>query len=161
MIRKLKTLRKLPPRERLFVLEIFATLCLGWLSEKFLPSKMLVRIYGRQMVETPARLPEEQEEFARHTGTTLAFVKKHLLWRSTCVMDAIAARIILKRRNIPSTVYIGFRHGVTSGPFNAHAWVRSGKWTVTGSPVHKTYRVGVYYGNLCRGPGDHESEISV
>jgi hypothetical protein len=52
-------------------------------------------------------------------------------WRSDCLLQAMAASAMLRKRNLPSHVCIGVRRGPT-GALEAHAWLVSGDYVVTG-----------------------------
>ncbi len=64
-------------------------------------------------------------------------------WVSTCLMQALAAQRMLRRRNIPATVYLAMLAGgrKTSDPLLAHAWVRCGDRVITGQCDESQYRV--------------------
>lgn len=49
-----------------------------------------------------------------------------------CLVNAIAGKAMLKRRRIPSAVYLGVaKNG--EGSLDAHAWLKAGKHLVTGA----------------------------
>jgi hypothetical protein len=61
-------------------------------------------------------------------GWAVAVAARRTPWRSLCLEQAIAAKMMLRRRGIASTMYLG----VTARPVHAHAWVRIGDLNVTG-----------------------------
>jgi hypothetical protein len=52
-------------------------------------------------------------------------------WRSDCLLQAMAASAMLRKRNLPGHVCIGVRRGA-GGALEAHAWLVSGDYVVTG-----------------------------
>jgi hypothetical protein len=58
-------------------------------------------------------------------------------WRAGCLEQAIAAKAMLRRRGIASTLYLG----VTRDPVGAHAWLRVGDVNVTGGRDVARYAV--------------------
>jgi len=61
-------------------------------------------------------------------------------WSSNCFPRAITALYLLRRRDIPATLYLGCRLEADS-EMKAHAWLRSGPRIVTGRPGHQQYSV--------------------
>ena len=51
-------------------------------------------------------------------------------WESKCLVRALTAQKLLKRKDIHSTMYLGCR--MEEGKMVAHAWLRCGKMYVTG-----------------------------
>jgi len=64
-------------------------------------------------------------------GAMLARVARHTWWRSMCLEQAVAGRWMLRRRGIPSTMYVGMAK--RDGNFIAHAWLVGEGRTVTGA----------------------------
>ena len=51
-------------------------------------------------------------------------------WESKCLVRALTAQRLLKKKGIPSTMYLGCK--MEEGNMVAHAWLRVGKLYVTG-----------------------------
>jgi len=51
-------------------------------------------------------------------------------WESKCLVRALTAQRLLKKKNIPSTMYLGCK--MADGKMVAHAWLRVGTLYVTG-----------------------------
>ena len=63
-------------------------------------------------------------------------------WGSVCLPQATAAKWMLKRRNIPATVYLGvMKDESRPEKLAAHAWVRCGEFILTGAKGHQQYTV--------------------
>ena len=54
--------------------------------------------------------------------------------KAVCLPQAMAARLMLKRRGIRSVIHFGAAKG-TEKPFDAHAWLDAAGVEVTGYPV--------------------------
>ena len=96
---------------------------------------LVARIGGTRVAAAPredvAAPPEAVEPRGNPIGTMLGRVARHTWWRSMCLEQAVAGRWMLRRRGIPSTMYVGMAK--RDGNFIAHAWlVREGR-TVTGA----------------------------
>jgi hypothetical protein len=85
------------------------------------PTDGTAPVSARQLAENhlSARIGYMIERAARTT-----------LWRSMCLEKALAGQWMLKRRGIPSTMYIGAAK--QDGKFVAHAWLVGEGQTVTG-----------------------------
>ena len=57
-----------------------------------------------------------------------------------CLVQGLAAKWMLQRRRIPSTLYFGVAKD-SAGNLLAHAWLRSGSQMVTGAEGRKQYAV--------------------
>ena len=58
----------------------------------------------------------------------------------TCLAQALTARVMLRRRNLPSTVSFGVRHG-SNGEYRFHAWVAQDHRVLTGGGALDTFSV--------------------
>jgi hypothetical protein len=58
-------------------------------------------------------------------------VWRHTPWSSNCLAKAITGKMMLKRRHIPSTLYMGLKK--SENGLEAHAWLRVGKNIITGN----------------------------
>jgi hypothetical protein len=67
-------------------------------------------------------------------------VQGYTPWNSNCLVQTIAAKLILQRRGVSSTLYLGVAPD-THEALQAHAWLRSGSIILTGAPGHRRYTV--------------------
>jgi len=82
----------------------------------------------------------------------IATVSRHAPWESKCLAQAIAAKILLRRRRLPNTLYLGV---AKTGPDNmiAHAWLLSEDDMVTGGDSNTGYTVVARFGDLAKETG--------
>ena len=114
---------------------------LGWSRMlKALPFSKVAPSLGDQMQETAMVSSEEDVRVARRVGHVIAVASRYTPWDSNCLVRAIAAGLMLKRRGISSTLYMGTGKD-KSGKMIAHAWLRSGPVYITGAEVMKEYSV--------------------
>ncbi len=73
-------------------------------------------------------------------GTAIGSMARRLPWKPKCLAQAIAGKIMLKRRYIPSALYLGVRKEADRS-LAAHAWLRSGDIILTGNYQLDTYTV--------------------
>lgn len=65
---------------------------------------------------------------------------------SKCLTQAMAAKIMLKRRKISSIVYLGLAKDKDNN-LKAHAWLKTGNEFITGQISHKKFQVISYFGS--------------
>jgi hypothetical protein len=112
----------------------FARLVVSWIS-----FRRLVPYLGRPMQESPEEASPLYRGRARRVAWGIYLVKSWLPWENTCLVQAIAAMIMLRRRRQPSTLYLGV--SIDHTEFEAHAWLRSGDVVVTGGEEKDKYKV--------------------
>ena len=76
----------------------------------------------------------------RTVGWALRVASKYTPWKSNCLAQAIAAKRMLHRRQLPSTLFLGVRKG-EQDEFEAHAWIDFGPITLTGGNDQAGYSV--------------------
>ena len=130
----------LPFGERFEVVE--AVLCLGVARLLILlPFRRLAPMLGTVL---PARglspVPPSVREsiVAQSVQRALARVANRVPWKATCLVQAIAGRLMLWRRGIPSVLHLGAKAGMDSD-LAAHAWLSCGDVPVTGAEHAQQY----------------------
>ena len=66
--------------------------------------------------------------------------KRVLPWKVKCFEEAIAAKMVLKKQKIKSTLYLGVDKDKEQ-KLIAHAWLKAGDFIVTGRQGHENYSV--------------------
>ena len=92
----------------------------------------------------PLAADDQQQERAASIGHVVELTARVMPFRAVCLQQAIALRRMLRRRNIPATVFLGVMPDTGGGipdsppiaggelPMSAHAWVKSGDRIVNG-----------------------------
>jgi hypothetical protein len=65
-------------------------------------------------------------------------------WPSTCLVQSLAAYLMLRRQGVASVVYLGVAKDA-AGEFIAHSWLRCGERIVTGGGSYQRYSVIAAY----------------
>ena len=94
---------------------------------------------GRSRVETGIDEPDPQERIRIMQIKTAISRCRHLPWARKCLVDSIAAKRMMDRRRIPSTIYLGVAKN--NHRLVAHAWIRSGNIWVSGGRERGRYTV--------------------
>ena len=118
------------PGDRALLLEAVCTLGLARLTILFVPFRRIAPVLGKTMAET-SRDDREHMVVAAGVSYAVETVARHTPWDSKCLARALAAKVMLRRRGVRSTLYLGLgKDGM--GGLLAHAWLRYGETIVTG-----------------------------
>ena len=101
------------------------------------------RIAARLGTAVPTSRPDDTAEHllaepkitqARQVSAAVRWIARFAPFRAVCIHQSIAAKLMLRRRGIPSTMYFGVSRSVDDGKIKlaAHAWVRAGQIEMTG-----------------------------
>ena len=71
-------------------------------------------------------------EEAGAVGRAIARAARHVPFRAACLQQAFAAFLMLRRRDLAATVYLGLARDAAGRGLEAHAWSRNGEVPVTG-----------------------------
>jgi hypothetical protein len=90
----------------------------------------------------------DEAHIAEEIGWAVTRAARHVPFNAVCLPQAMAARIMLKRRGVDSVLHFGARIGqdkvgqdkiAQDKPIDAHAWLDAAGVEVTGYPVADTY----------------------
>jgi len=102
--------------------------------------KRLAGYLGEHRAESSRELPESQLETTKCISWAVESASRFTPWKSNCFPKAITAQYLLRRRGIPSTLYLGCLVD-DADTMKAHAWLRSGPRIVTGRAGHQQFGV--------------------
>lgn len=75
---------------------------------------------------------------AQAVGWAVTRAAQHVPFKALCLPQAMAAKIMLRRRGVNSVLHFGAKIG-GDRPIDAHAWVDAAGVEVTGYPVAKSF----------------------
>ena len=110
-------------------------LALARLAVLIVPFRMIAPRLGVSRAETPETPVFDPVPVG--VAWAVGAAARRAPWRAACLEQALAAKAMLRRRGIESTLYLG----VTQDPVAAHAWVRVGDLNVTGGQNVARYAV--------------------
>jgi hypothetical protein len=141
--------RWIPVSELRAAVEAVLLLSTAAVAVRALPFRWYAPFLGRQERASPY-VPEALGAGGVPYDATAAVVRlgldraaRRLPWHSTCLMRALAGRVMLRRRGCPATVYLGVARGA-GGEQGFHAWVEAGAVSVSGggeAPGHTVVSV--------------------
>jgi hypothetical protein len=138
--------------DRWLLAQVFVLLGIARLALRVVPFRRLARHLGPLQAETAADVSLEHLAQARRVAVAIARVSPHTLWESNCFPQALTAKFWLRRRGIPTTLYLGvvLNKSDADDPshtsMEAHAWLRCGSFLVTGGRGHERFTVTAHFG---------------
>jgi len=128
-------------RRRALLAEAVTCLFAARLALIFIPFPRLARRLGTFVPPTDPRVlrtktvaADGQALLAEDIGWAVTRAARYLPFKAVCLPQAMAARIMLKRRGVESVIHFGAAKG-TEKPLDAHAWLDAAGVEVTGYPV--------------------------
>ncbi|MHB8128934.1 MAG: lasso peptide biosynthesis B2 protein [Mobilitalea sp.] len=100
------------------------------MSILLIPMKILMKYMGTLNEESKQEESEEAYQQAALISYAVDRVCKKTPWESKCLVRALAIQHFLKKKKISSTIYLGV--GKDSADMIAHAWLRTGKFYISG-----------------------------
>lgn len=104
------------------------------------------RMLGKQVSCEPKVPGKAQLERAQEVAFAVAQMSRRVPWKARCLVRAIAAQLMLGRRRINSTLYLGVSRS-NDKPLKAHAWVKCGDAFLTGERPAMDYTVVARFSN--------------
>ncbi len=121
------------PEQRLFP---EATLALAWSWYRVRTTR-----FGelqRQLAQWPLALADAPaDERAARIGRVIRTASRHLPWECSCLIQALAARSMLRRRQLGCVLHIGVLK--REDKLESHAWLSCGELILTGAVGHEHF----------------------
>ncbi len=119
----------LSAEERRMLLEAAFWLGVWRLGIFHLPFRWVAPLLGEHMKESAATSPVREREVCDGISWAVTTMGNRLPWECTCLVLAASAKMMLNRRKMKGTLYLGVAR--TEG-LSAHAWLRCGETVLTG-----------------------------
>ena len=127
-------------------LEAVFWLGLARCAVRCLPFRWISPRLGHHQAESPATISPQQQRIGERVSTLIQRSSRRTPWRSNCLAQAIACTMMLRRRGVSSTLYLGAK--MNDGQLAAHAWTRSGPLYLTGDQDRPGFAVVEQFANL-------------
>ena len=131
MSRKSQVFLRLKGKDKILLLEAFVLTGLFRMIILFMPFSKYKKHIGIYKKESSYQMAENKYTVIKKISWAVVTVSRYTPWESKCLVQALAAQAMLKRRKIDSTLYLGVNKG-EKNRIIAHAWLRSGHLIVTG-----------------------------
>ncbi len=143
--RLLLRFRQVDNRRRSLLAEAVTYLLAARLALIFIPFPRLARHIGTfvppsdpRAAQAAAAVAQDQARLAEDIGWAVTRAARYVPFKAVCLPQAMAARVMLKRRGVKSVMHFGAAKG-TEKPLDAHAWLDAAGVEVTGYPVAKNF----------------------
>ncbi len=97
----------------------------------FLPFKAISHFLGETGRESSTSVLHIHDEYVRTIARYIKTMSRFMPWKSTCLVQAAAGKILMNRKKIDSTVYFGVKKD-NKNKLQAHAWLRVGQDIILG-----------------------------
>lgn len=129
-------LLRVPPGDAAILAEAAILLAAAQLVVRLLPFRLLLRrLRTTARVEPAAAGPSRAVRRVRWAVDTAA---ARVPWSAPCLPQALAARLMLRWRGVPTTLHLGVGKD-SKDALAAHAWLCAGSVVVTGRPGHRSF----------------------
>jgi hypothetical protein len=105
-----------------------------------LPFRWIAPYLGRPMALSPEEGESTAEDLLERVSWAVTTASRHLPWECKCLVQALAGKAMLRRRRVPSTIYLGLAKD-GENMLQAHAWLRCGKKIMTGGQEAMAYKI--------------------
>lgn len=129
----------LPWSDRWLLTETGLCLGLARLAVLTVPFRWIIQVLGQTLHPTRPIDAASALIQLRRVKWAVQIASRHTPWTSNCLAQALAGMLLLRRRQIASTLYLGVMKGNLA--LVAHAWLRSNDITVTGGQELERYTV--------------------
>ncbi len=116
------------------------------------PFRKIARFLGEENTETPVSDQGVDITTAKRISTAVRVMSRHTFWESKCLVQAYAAKKMLRRRKQKTTVYLGVSKN-EQGNMIAHAWLRCGTIFVTGGNGQDRYAITNRFSDMSKTKG--------
>lgn len=140
-VNKVGRFSRLSRRDRILTYEAGVTL---WFARLWLAIMPFRKVAGKLGTSYPAAAPknmllptsETDDAVARQISEAVIRASKNVPYKAVCIQQAVAAKIMLARRGIPSVMHFGVgRTEDEHEKMRAHAWLATANVEVTGYPL--------------------------
>lgn len=137
--RKIHTFLKISWKGKWLAIQTYCLCGIVRAMTLLIPFKKIQPHLGSHNLETPEVAEMMQYKKAKQIKWIIRAVSPHTPWQSKCLVQAIVAQHLLRKRGVATTLYLGV---AKSGEhLNAHAWLRCGEMIVTGGEAVARYTV--------------------
>ena len=130
--------------ERRYFFFAYATTVFFSLIVAIFPKKVILKRIGVLGAESNQDILEGKHEIVEQIAKAIRRTVRYTPWNVTCFAKAIAAKYLLKRQGLQSTLYLGVAKE-NDNKLTAHAWLRCGNIIVTGKEEMERFTAVAYF----------------
>ena len=141
MIQPCRRFLALDRTQRGLVIEAAGLMVLGWAGLHLFRFVTVRRVLDRVVAVTSTSHRSAMEDVVPRVRRAVNAVAARCP-PATCLLQALAADVMLRRREVPCDLRFGVRFSETAGdPLEGHAWVECGDSTIDGSDGRSAFSV--------------------
>ncbi len=123
---KLISFFKIAGLERRLFFEALVLIAFARIAIRFYSFQRLMKYLGKPQVETSIEeLSMEERQHYRKISKAINRAAKVAFWKTVCYEKAVTAKLMLRRRKIPSTIYIGMMKEEKKDWKDTHGYARA------------------------------------
>ena len=115
----------------------------------FFPFNKLAAFAGNHKEESSDQVSDIDKVTINKIGWAISVVSRFTPWQSKCFVQGLTGQIMLRKRKISSTLYLGVAKD-REKKLVAHAWLRSGTTIVTGGYGYNSFTQVAKFKNKVR-----------
>lgn len=112
----------------------------------FMPFNKLKNRMGNLKKESHSEVDLASYRIARDISWAVTNASRHTPWESKCLVQALTAQRMMRKKGISTTIYLGVRKD-GKNEIIAHAWIRCGSYYLTGGEFREQYAVVAKFTN--------------
>lgn len=132
--------------EKISILEAFILTGIVRFSILFIPFSKVARHIGKYKEESTYNITNQEENTVSRIAWAVYQASRRTPWQSKCLVKALTAQIMLKKKKISSTLYLGVAKN-KENKLKAHAWLRCGDQIITGNTEKEGFTVVAKFAN--------------
>jgi hypothetical protein len=144
LYRKAGTFTKLPGSVKMLFAEALFTSAWVKLSLAFFPFKRVLKWHGSVNTESTDSPDEHTLVLRRQIKQALQICKTYAPWPTECYTISLTGKLMLKKRDISSTLYIGFKKEEDQKT-KGHAWLRANDTYISGIREARGFKVSMFF----------------
>lgn len=133
-------------RDQVLLVEALAWLGVARLLLLLLPFRWLAPSLGQAMTESPSAISPSERALALKVSWAVQSVAAHVPLGFVCLPQALAAKWMLRRRCLATTLYLGVATPERT-KLTAHAWLRAGDKILTGREASRQHTTIAWFGD--------------
>jgi len=140
LLKKIKSFAAIPWSTKWLFAEAILTTAYVKITLLFLPFRRVALWLGPLKCEPDMNAIPYQPNLVKKISFAVKLCERYTPWSTECYTRSLTAKIMLKRRNLPSTLYFGLRKDEKNS-LQGHAWLQCEGITVTGLCDFSQYQV--------------------
>jgi hypothetical protein len=140
LLRKIKSFAAIPWATKWLFAEAVFTAAYVKTTLLFLPFRKVALWLGSLKDQPDVQTAPDQQHLVKKISFAVKLCDRYTPWPTECYTRSLTAKIMLKRRKLPSTLYFGLRKDETNS-LKGHAWLQCSGITVTGFCDFSQYQV--------------------